>query len=139
MLKIAYSNIVDLDHGQLPNSSESQIIRSRVRIMIKSQESLRILPVKKIVFVEAASSYCILHTLKGEKICVSKSLKQIADLLQSEPKFIRVHRSYLVNIQYVKSLNRFNELEFIDYADKVLVSRRRREDVIDALSDICLS
>ncbi len=52
-----------------------------------------------------ADGYCTNFSLTGnEKICSSRSLKFYEDLLP-DYQFLRVHRSYIINIKHVKSFN----------------------------------
>lgn len=56
---------------------------------------------KEILWFEADGSYCHLYTENGKKITLSYPLSQIQKVLP-ERVFIRIHRSYLVNIDHIK-------------------------------------
>lgn len=74
-----------------------------------------------IVFVEAQGSYAIFHCDNGEQIMTSKSLSWYQSHLPDY--FIRVHKSYFVNLAFVVSF----EGKTIQLADgqRITVSRRR--------------
>ena len=55
-----------------------------------------------IIRCEADNSYTHFFMANSEKLLVSKSLKEYADLLRPSG-FLRTHQSHLVNPKYVKS------------------------------------
>jgi two-component system LytT family response regulator len=62
---------------------------------------------------------------------VAKTLKEVEKLLPAT--FIRVHRSYLVNINMLKSIDRKNStLDLID-GTKFPISEDRKSILLDAL------
>jgi two-component system, LytTR family, response regulator len=65
-----------------------------------------------IIFVEGLSEYLIIHT-KSSKIITLQSFKKIEQLLP-QSKFIRVHRSYLVSIDKIDSV----EGQYVKIANK---------------------
>ncbi len=61
-----------------------------------------------IEYCYADQAYSVIVTYANQKILVSKSLKQLQDLLPDN-QFYRTHKSYLVNIHYIKKFIRANE------------------------------
>lgn len=59
-----------------------------------------------IIRIEADKSYCNVFIKEGKELLVSKNLKYFTDLLQHNSNFYRVHKSHLININYVKSIHR---------------------------------
>lgn len=51
---------------------------------------------------EASNNYTFIFLAGGEKILITKTLKEYVDILPSAD-FFRTHQSHLVNISYVKS------------------------------------
>ena len=76
------------------------------KMVIPCLDGLEIVELKRILYCKASSNYTEFHFEDQHKKIVSKTLKQIEELL-SESNFLRVHQSYLVNldrvIKYVKS------------------------------------
>ena len=67
--------------------------------------------IQDIAYVEAQGSSVHIHTLEGKKFTQSCSLKSFEDQTSlSDPKLIRIHRSYLVNSEKIESLSRSYEL-----------------------------
>ena len=57
--------------------------------------------VESIASLEADGNYTIIHKTDLQKLVISKSLKEFDDLLDPNI-FVRIHKSYIVNIHYVK-------------------------------------
>ena len=51
-------------------------------------------------FIEADKDYVRLH-IPGKTILVLSTMKSMEELLESFPAFVRVHKSYIVNIAHV--------------------------------------
>jgi DNA-binding LytR/AlgR family response regulator len=79
-------------------------------IFIKKGSSLVRLKYKDIVYIEALENYVILNT-KNEKFTIHFTLKAIEFQLPSDT-FIRVHRSFIVNISLIKAI-KDNSLDLI--------------------------
>ncbi len=58
----------------------------------------------EIRYVEVSNHTCILH-MEEEQINADVNIENLASLLPS-PRFVRCHRSYIVNLGYVKSVDR---------------------------------
>jgi two-component system LytT family response regulator len=71
--------------------------------------------------------------LDGKKIILSKTLKFIEELLPTSI-FQRIHKSYLVNLNYVTRFNKTNELLVeLSNGQTLPVSIRKKEDFINAI------
>ena len=61
-----------------------------------------------IEYCVAAQSYSVIVTIGNKEITVSKSLKEIQEILP-ENQFYRTHKSYLVNINYIRKFVKASE------------------------------
>jgi len=73
-------------------------------ITISYNKGFRIIPHQDILFLKSESNYTNFYLKNGKKILCSKTLKTFQDLLPSSV-FYRVHRSYLIPLNLVRSLN----------------------------------
>jgi DNA-binding LytR/AlgR family response regulator len=71
-------------------------------IFIKKGSTLVKLKIKDIIYIEALENYVILNT-KNEKFTIHFTMKAIEYQLPSAT-FIRVHRSFIVNISLIKAI-----------------------------------
>ncbi len=72
-------------------------------IFVFANKSNKKIWIKDIIMIKSESNYSIIHTILGEKILTSKTLKYWQEKTQ-ESDLIRVHASYLINRRYIKSI-----------------------------------
>lgn len=93
--------------------------------------------VNDIVRCEAESSYTFFMLATGDRILISRPLKEYAELLTAR-NFIRTHQSLLVNPAFVKSwLKEDGGILLLHNGDRVPVSKQNREKVKEALKNDC--
>ncbi len=103
------------------------------RIVIPQESRLRVIELKDLVYVEGEGSYSVLVDATGEKIMVSMSLVEIEGKVGAD-RFIRCHKSFLVNPAYIRDLWMGSVPELRLKTDMVLpVARRRLKDITDRL------
>ena len=98
--------------------------------LVKTKEGLLSVPYSKIEYIENCSRKLNVHLVDGETITsifIRKSFdEEIKDLIQNR-NFIRVHKSFLVNLKYIKKLTR-NDVT-MDSGMNIPVSRKSSLDV----------
>lgn len=85
--------------------SKFKIKRARVQkaITIKNQKGYSFLKFDDIFLVESSSNYTHFYTRDLKDIVISKTMKEFEPLLSE--RFIRVHKSYIINADFIKFLN----------------------------------
>ena len=71
------------------------------KIAVPQLGSIRFIDLDEIVSLQADSNYTIIHLKDMQKLVISKTLKDFEDLLD-EHQFARIHKSYIVNLTYIK-------------------------------------
>jgi two-component system, LytTR family, response regulator len=107
------------------------------RIALPSSQGLRMIHTGEIIRCEADNYYCTIVLSGGERILIVKSFKEFESELDG-PDFIRVHKSHLVNLEHVREYLRQPDsynggFLVMDNGDKVEISRRRKEQVLEKL------
>jgi two-component system, LytTR family, response regulator len=74
-------------------------------IVISDRNQQNVIPVDSIIAIEAQESYCLVHTLT-KKYIASKNLKHFETVFESLPRFIRVHKSWLINKEHLKQYSK---------------------------------
>lgn len=102
--------------AQVKESVESNLHQTHTKVLLENIQSenkqltklvlplldgFEIIKVKDIVRCKANDNYTEIFLLDGKKFTISKTLKFYEDLLK-DLDFVRVHKSHLINIQYVK-------------------------------------
>ncbi len=75
---------------------------TRKEFYVRADSKIVRIPYDKILFVEALADYIIIQT-EHKKNIVHFTMKGISDRLPSD-EFVRIHRSYIVNLDKVESL-----------------------------------
>ena len=103
------------------------------KIIIKTYDSIYLVPVQDILYCESDSNYTRFHLTGGKKIMVSATLKEYEDIL-AESGFFRLHKSFLVNLRYI---SRFEKAEggsvVLEGEVKIPVASRKRDELIQLL------
>jgi len=115
-----------LQHLKKPETNVSTIA-------LQMQSEIRYVTLSEIIRCEADNSYTFFFLANNEKILVSKSLKEYADLLRPNG-FLRTHQSHLVNPKYVKSwLKEDGGILLLTSGEKIPISKPNKETVKQAL------
>jgi two-component system LytT family response regulator len=106
------------------------------KIALQMQGEIRYVALSEIIRCEADNTYTHFYLSSGEKLLVSKSLKEYADLLHPNG-FLRTHQSHLVNPKYVKSwLREDGGILLLLSGEKIPISKPNKDNVKQALQQI---
>jgi DNA-binding LytR/AlgR family response regulator len=72
------------------------------KLAVPMSSGVKMLPLSDILYLEADSNYTYLHQKGAKPILVSKTLKQFETVLIQRMDFIRIHRSYLINLRFLE-------------------------------------
>ena len=86
------------------NYLEEQL-QLKTRVKIHTTDSIIIIPAEQIFYAEANGNYTNINLTTEEKVVSSSTLKKIQSLVPKD-LFFRVHRSFLINLTYLTSINR---------------------------------
>ncbi len=76
------------------------------KIAVPSGSSLIFLDTNKIVYLKGEGAYSELFLCDGTKHLVTRNLKNFEDILCNDERFVRIHKSYIVNVSYVIAFNK---------------------------------
>jgi len=105
---------------------------SDFKLMISTNEGPYFIPTDDILFAEGQNNYTHFHLSRQRKLVASKTLLEFENLL-SDHGFMRVHKSFLVNIKYVERYLSKNGTLLLTNGNEVEVSRRRKDEVLNSL------
>lgn len=96
-------------HSQKPMPQQLEILMQKVKnplsnigkVAMPTMEGLQMVAVDSIVSCESDSNYTIVLMKNKQKLIVSRTLKDIEEMLE-EHGFVRVHHSYLVNLNEIE-------------------------------------
>lgn len=100
--------IIAIDRVRVPVENQIKVIKGKTdfpeKISVKANESITFIKISDIIYIESISGKTILVT-KKEKLKSKEKLKFWQSEL-SKVGFLRCHRSYIVNMEYVYRIKR---------------------------------
>ena len=76
------------------------------KIAVPSGNTLLFLETNKIMYIKGEGAYSEVFCSDGTKQLVSRNLKNFEDILCSDSRFLRIHKSYIVNFNFVTAFNK---------------------------------
>lgn len=114
----------------------SKKLKKQSRIALSTQEKIHVVKISDIVRCESSVNYTTFYFNNGNKLLVTKTLKEFDDLL-ADHNFIRVHQSHLVNAEYIKEYVKTDGGYLVmQDGSNVAVSSRKRATVMDWLEGL---
>jgi len=130
-----------VNRTQKPITQQLEILLQKIhqpttrinKIAMPTMEGLQLIMVDSIISCESDSNYTILQLKNSKKLIVSRTLKEIEELLE-EHSFIRVHRCHLANLNEVEKYVK-GEGGYLVMSDgsTIDVSRNKKDELIRKL------
>jgi two-component system LytT family response regulator len=103
-------------------------------LCVPTQSGFEYLALDEIEYLEADGSYVQIYCTNNRSRTVSKNLKYFEAALGDSPNFIRPHRSFLVNRQYVTGFSKSDGGYLVLKRNvQIPVSRERKQAIQDIL------
>ncbi|MFV0531451.1 MAG: LytR/AlgR family response regulator transcription factor [Flavobacteriales bacterium] len=94
-----------------PYSNRNQVLLENLKqspekqqIILPTQQGFDVMKLRDIMYIQADGNFTQIYAANGDKKMVCRFLKYFEELL-SHP-FIRIHRSHIINIHYLKSYHK---------------------------------
>ncbi|UXX79946.1 LytTR family DNA-binding domain-containing protein [Reichenbachiella carrageenanivorans] len=127
--------------GKLKNA-ETQPMQAKLEVLKGNMEANRVskiavpvsdglifLPVEEVVYIDADGAYSYIYMADGSKQLVSKKLKYFDDMLVGSSDFVRIHRSHLLNLRFVKKYNRHESMVELENDITLQVARSHKVEL----------
>lgn len=106
------------------------------KIALPTLHGYELVPLNNIIFCESSSNYTDIHLNNGQHMLISRTLKDIEDLLDMQP-FFRVHNSYVVNLQYaVRYIKGEGGHLVLNNDVSIPVSRNKKEELLKLITHL---
>lgn len=116
-------NLKAKDRGQKP------------KICITSLQGFQVVKLPDIMYCEASGNYTIFHLENQQPVCAARTMHEYETVLE-DSGFVRIHKSFLVNLEHVKQYHRGEGGTIIMTNNAELdVSRRRKDMFIDKMKE----
>ena len=108
------------------------------KIIVSALDGMYFIKIKDIVRCEAEDNYTHIHLANGDKITASKTIKSFDEMLNSV-NFYRVHKSELINMNYMKKFVKGDGGYLVmEDGKEIMVSRRRRPAFMEQMKKMQL-
>ncbi|MEL1247340.1 LytR/AlgR family response regulator transcription factor [Flavobacterium helocola] len=107
------------------------------KIAVPSGNTLLFLDTDKIMYIKGEGAYSEVFCSDGSKQLVSRNLKNFEDILCSDSRFLRIHKSYIVNFNFVVAFNKSDggSIELENKA-QIPVSQDKAQQILDQIQII---
>jgi DNA-binding LytR/AlgR family response regulator len=131
-IELAIRNSIEKSNFKLDEIKEENSFLMNDRLFIKVKDRMQRLFLEDILWAEADDYYCKIKT-KEKEYLVTKTLKKFEEELSKNHYFMRVHRSYLVNLSHVDGIG---ELYLHIGKSKIPISKSSKEELFDRIKNI---
>ena len=126
---------ISIDRFQLLTENINNQFSDKQRIVFPTRNGFEVIQANSIVYCKSDGSYTSIFTIEKEYL-ITKSLKEVSESLL-EPNFIRVHKSYLANRNYIKGFKSDEHKLEMSNGAEVPVSETNypKKKLIDAITN----
>jgi DNA-binding LytR/AlgR family response regulator len=98
-----------------------------MKIEIKNNKATHYIDINQIVFCEADRMYSSIYILNSKSIVCSRPLKLLETILPAD-KFCRIHKSYILNINFLTQVIRKNNREYaiVNESTEIPISKNKK-------------
>jgi two-component system LytT family response regulator len=103
------------------------------KLVIQDTENIFILKFSDIYYLEASGSYTKFYVKGRNPILISKKMAEF-EYLEQFPHFFRTHRSFLINIEKIKTVNKKTYVIEMENGETVALAQDKKKSLLDKLS-----
>lgn len=124
-------NSVNNNVSTLLHNLQKAQVPQEMKLCIPSLKGFQVVELKDILYCEASGSYTNFFFADKHSICTAKTIHDYEDLLE-DAGFVRIHKSFLVNLLHVKEYLRGEGGSVILSNGKEVEVARRKKDLLIA-------
>lgn len=105
------------------------------KLVLKNLDEIHIVDTDTIIYIKSDNNYSTFYLDNNSQIVISKTLKYYDEKLRGL-NFFRAHQSYLINLSYLQSYDKKNEVLVLSNDEKLPVSQSRKPILLDFLNKL---
>ena len=125
---------ISMLYSSVPEILRKPAEQANRKIALPTLAGINFEKIEEIVSLEAKGNYTWLHFLNNKKVLVCKTLREMENSLRASNQFIRIHRSFTINLnllqKYIKGKGGYVIMED---QSVISVSAGRRQEFMKAL------
>ena len=108
IIRLIYTSCYRKNESQVFEQQEIPLASSSInRVTVRNGQKINIIPIEEIIFIKADGDYISINTANGSWL-KEQTMKDIENILPVD-SFVRIHRSYIVNVNYISRIERYGE------------------------------
>ena len=128
----AKNNQNSFEKSDVVDKNNTPLKKRRDSIAFPSKNGFKVEKLSSIIYCEAKGNYAQVHLYPKSQILISKTLKKLVDMID-HPDFFRIHKSYYINMNYIVSYNRSENIVELKNGMFLPVSVRKNEPFVKKL------
>lgn len=125
-LKISHANILIENMAAIHNQNR--------KLVLPLLEGFDVVKMSEVLYCEAEDNFTCFHFINGSKSLICRSLKFYENAL-SPFGFCRIHRSHLINLEYVRRFNKGKGGSVVlENGKELIVSSNKKKTLIDRIT-----
>lgn len=105
------------------------------KIILKTADIIHVLEFDDILRCESDRNYTVFILENGERIMVSKSIKEFEEFLE-ENNFCRIHQSHIINLTHLRKFKKDELICILKDNSEIPVAYRKRDDLLKVLRNL---
>jgi two-component system, LytTR family, response regulator len=106
-------------------------------VALATNKGLQFVKINEIMYLQAESCYTHITMDDKTKHVASKTMSIFEEVLQDNPLFFRAHKSYIINLKYIKQYNKGEGGELVMQDGNIIsLSRNRKQDFLNLFTKI---
>ena len=106
-------------------------------IALSTQQGLYFVKIDDIMHLEASSCYTNIIMADGSKHLASKTMANFEEVLINNPLFFRAHKSFLVNLKYIKQYIRGEGGEIVmQNGDTISIRKKKKQEFLNLFAKV---
>jgi two-component system LytT family response regulator len=112
--------------------------RPAAKIAVPTREGLNYYSIADLIYIEADGSYAVMHFADEKPITITRKIKDFETAL-ADKGFLRVHKSFLVNMNHITQLHREDSGYLImSNQARISISPKNKEQIIGKIKQFCI-
>lgn len=124
-------------HLKLDELKKSLSASNFNKIGLPVSEGIKFVNFNDIIMLKADGMYTTIYIQNSKEILISKPLKHFVELLSNIPEFYKPHRSFFINLKYIKEYTKKDGGYIVmDNNETVSISKDKKEEFLTIVQNI---
>lgn len=104
------------------------------KILLQCADTIYFATISEIVHCQSDNNYTNVFLNNGDKILISKTIKEFEQLLPNT-QFFRTHQSHIVNLSYINQIKKRTYQIILKNGDTIQLATRKKEELLNVMKN----